>query len=30
LCKGHPLEKDFLALDRLADEIVARHKPFME
>jgi flavorubredoxin len=30
LCKGHPLEKDFLALDRLADEIAARHKPFME
>jgi flavorubredoxin len=30
LCKGHPLEQDFLALDRLADEIAERHKPFMD
>lgn len=28
-CKGHPQEQDFLALDRLADEIADRHKPFM-
>ncbi|MCX6581569.1 MAG: FprA family A-type flavoprotein [Candidatus Aminicenantes bacterium] len=26
LCKGHPREKDFQALDRLADEIAAGHK----
>jgi hypothetical protein len=26
LCKGRPREKDFQALDRLADEIAAGHK----
>ncbi len=29
LCKGHPRENDFHALDLLADEIAARHKSLM-
>lgn len=30
LCKGLPREKDFSALDRLADAIAAKHRVFME